>query len=128
MDEADDGCRLAREAVSSGTSGCILWKNENLVRRVTNDPELLGLGPNAIIDLLVEKVRAGTPIRQKKETRAYWRDQCEFVYEVLFAVEDLPRNLFVELVLKDPCDEECPEVVIVSAHLTSFEHPKRSNK
>ena len=121
MDEAEDGLRLVREAISSGTTGCVHWKDESLLKRVRADASLQGLEPNAIIDLMTDAVRCGSVrLNQKRETRNYWKDRHDFVYEVLFAVEGLPRDIYVELVLKDPCDEECPEVVIVSAHLTSF--------
>jgi hypothetical protein len=121
LDEAKDGLRLVVEAISSGTSGCVLWKDEDLIRRVRADRELDGLEPNAIIDLMTEASKSGNAIvKQKREARQYWKDRNEFVYDVLFKVSGFSKDLYVELVLKDPCDEDCPEVVIVSAHLTSF--------
>jgi hypothetical protein len=121
LDEAKDGLRLVAEAISSGTSGCVTWKDDSLIRRIRADQNLQGLEPNGIIDLMTEAAQAKKArLTQKRETRNYWKDGNEFVYEVLFKVDGLPRDMFVELVLKDPCDEDCPEVVIVSAHLTSF--------
>ena len=119
MDGATDGKRLVLDAITSGTSGCIEWKSERLQLRVRQDPELLGLTPKGVVAELVAAVRAAGEVRQKRETRPEWAGQFEFVYEVRFPVAGLPRDLYVELVLKDPPDVDCPVVIIVSAHLTS---------
>ena len=120
MDEAARQLQLVTEAVRCRTTNCLVWKDERLQNRVRRDSALCGLTPEGISDLLIEFVEDGGRIRQKRETRATWGGQCDYVYEVLIPVSDLPRDLFVELILSDPIDEECPVAIIVSAHLTSF--------
>ena len=111
---------VVTEAVRSGTTGCVVWK-DGADTRVRRDAALQGLTPEGIIDILIEFVRdLGGLIAQRRETRPYWRGFQDYVYEVLIPVSGLPRDLYVELVLSDPVDEECPVAVIVSAHLTSF--------
>jgi hypothetical protein len=123
MDDVARQYSLVDAAIRSGTTGCVVWK-EGLEKRVRNNAELQGLTPEGIIDLLVEHVQKNSAtIRQKPETRDHWRGLSDYVYEVLITVLGLPRDLYVELVLSDPVDEECPIVIIVSAHLTSF--PRR---
>lgn len=119
MDEATDGKQLVLDAITSGTSGCVEWKSERLQFRVRNDAELQNLTPKGIVAELVAAVLAGADVRQKREARPEWAGQHDFVYEVRFPVAGLPRDLYVEMVLKDPPDVDCPVVVIVSAHLTS---------
>jgi hypothetical protein len=126
MDEAARQLGLVHKALCSGLSNAIHWKNESLRQRVRSDANLQGLGLNAIVGLLVEWVRdQGGGICQRRETRERWRDEQDYVYEVLIPVSGFPRELFVELVLHDPIDEEDPEVVIVSCHLTSFPRGQR---
>ena len=125
MDEAANELRLVTEAVRSGTTGCVVWKDERLETRVRRDAALQGLTPEGINDILIDFVQGGGRIHQKRETRDDWKGLSEYVYEVSIELPDFSRDLFIELVLSDPVDEDCPVAVIVSAHLSSFERRKR---
>jgi hypothetical protein len=121
MDDAAQHHKLVYEAVRSGTTGCVIWKNIALEKRVRGDRTLDGLTPTGVICELVTWVRDrnGT-IRQKRETRELYRGTEDWVYEVVIPVAGLPRELFVEMILGDPVDKDCPVAVIVSCHLTTF--------
>src|SRR5262245_43922459 len=126
MEEAANQLRLVLEAVRSRTTYCVVWKDERLQNRVRRDASLLGLTPEGITDLLIEHVcEHGGQITQKRETRDHWRGLNDYVYEVLIPLAGFPRDLYIELVLSDPVDEECPVAIIVSAHLSSFERRKQ---
>jgi hypothetical protein len=120
MDEAARQLESVRLALRNGIINCIHWRNEYLIWRVRADSNLQGLTPEAIVELLIRWVRdEGVEIRQKRETREIWRDEFDFVYDVLVPVDGLPRDLYLELILHDE-DVDYPEVTIVSCHLTSF--------
>jgi hypothetical protein len=120
MADAAECAKLLREAIESGTTGCLVWKDEELQNRIRRDRDLNGLTLNAIEDLIYDHVNRGGIIRQKVETRDNWRDLNDFVYEILIPVANFPLDLYVELVLSDPVDKECPVAVIVSVHFSSI--------
>jgi hypothetical protein len=120
MDDAAECARLLRKAIESGTTGCLVWKDEKLEDRVQFDRDLKGLTLTAIEDLVHAHVVNAGRIKQKVETRDNWRGLNDFVYEILIPVSGLARDLYVELVLSDPVDKECPVAIIVNVHLSSY--------
>jgi hypothetical protein len=107
---------LVVEAIQCRFTGCVLWRDEGVENRARR--ELQGLTPNAIVDLLVIWVKANhTRVKQVRETREAFRDFYNFHYDVVLPIADYPRDLYIEMVIEDPPDLDCPEVVIVSAHL-----------
>jgi len=121
MDEGVKQCELVHKAICAALTGSILWVNEKTRRRVQSDAALQGLTPEGIIDLLISCVRDdGGQIKHKREDREHWKNVQDYIFWVLIPVQGLPRDLFVELGLKEPCDEEYPELWVLNAHLTSF--------
>jgi hypothetical protein len=118
MADAAECAKLLREAIESGTTGCLVWKDDELQHRTRRNRDLKGLTLNSIEDLICDHVKRGGDIKQKVETRDNWRDLNDFVYEILIPVAGFSRDLYVELVLSDPVDRECPVAVIVSVHLS----------
>lgn len=111
---------LVLTAIRCRLTGCVLWKDEKLERRVRRDAALQGLTPNGIVDLLEDWVCANpSSVKQVPEKREGHRDWYDFHYDVLIPIDGFPRELYVELVLKDPTDPDVPEVIIVNAHLTT---------
>jgi hypothetical protein len=117
MDEAARQLALVLKAIREGHSTSVEWVNDAAARRVYR----IGWTPNGIIDLLIEWVRdLSQPVEQRRETRERWRDEHDFWYCVNVPVDGQARPMFIEFVLREPCDEDLPEIVIVNAHPTSF--------
>jgi hypothetical protein len=108
---------LVQKAIRSGWRGHIEWKDA-AARLVRDDPELLGLTPEGIKDLLRQFVLNGNSLKEREETRQeYLQEDPDnpFWYRALIPVPGLPHGLFVEVKLIDDDPEE-PWVQIVSAH------------
>lgn len=77
-------------------------------------PPISGFTPEGAKELLVQHVSTGGQVIQVVERRPEYNDR-RFYYKVIVPVADLPRGLFVEIVLDDD-DAELPSVRIVNAH------------
>lgn len=109
---------LVHKSISSGFFGHIQWKHSaaDLVRR---DPDLQGLTPEGIRELLRQFVLAGNKLQSRIETRQEYLEENPddpFWYRALIAVAGIDQELFVEVRLIDD-DADQPWVEIVSAHL-----------
>lgn len=117
MDDAEK-LDLVHKAICSGILGHIQWK-DSAAHRVRNDGDLCGLSPEGIRALLREFVMTNSGVLEaRKETRPEYVDEFPFWYRVIVDVPDLPRGLFLEILLVDDDPDE-PWVEIVSAHLQS---------
>lgn len=115
MDDADK-LDLVHKAIRSGIFGHIQWKDA-AAHRVRNDHNLCGLSPEGIRRLLREFVMTGGGVLEaRQETRAEYVAAFPFWYRAVINVPDLPRGLFLEMLLVDDNPDE-PWVEIVSAHL-----------
>src|SRR6266571_2859389 len=94
-------------------TGCCEW-HDRTFRRVQADPDLHGLMPVAIRQLLIDFVEAGGVIEQVKERRPEYAEY-EFYYKAVLDVASIPLGLFVEIRMLD-ADIDCPAVLIVNAH------------
>jgi len=119
MDDADRHLRLVRFALGNDLRNCIHWTSEELMDRVTSDPVLQGLTTGGIVERLLDWGHRGCAVSKATERSDECRHSFEHLFAVLIPVEALPRNLYVKMGLLDD-DEECPEVAIVSCHLTSY--------
>lgn len=119
MDEATRQLQLVRLALSNGLRNCIPWASESFRDRVMADTDLKGVALRTIADELLKWGAAGGLITQAKERN----DECKIPFDHLFCVllpiPIFPRELYVKIGLFDE-DEDCPEVMIVSCHLTAF--------
>ncbi len=108
---------LVHLAIRSGFLGHIQWK-DSAARLVRADPDLLGLTPEGIRDLLRQFVLDGNSLTERRETRREYLDanpDDPFWYRAVVPVPGLPGGLFVEVKLVDDDPVE-PWVEIVSAH------------
>jgi hypothetical protein len=110
---------LVEKAIHSGLGNTIHW-TDKAAERVRNDANLCGYTPEEITALLVNWARSGNRVRQRPETRANWAGVHDYVYEAEFAVAGLRRDLYIEMRVKEPIDQDVPEIWIVNSHLTSF--------
>ncbi len=106
---------LVIRALRSGLSNCLCWKDDQTLIRVKNDPDLQGLAPSAIKQLLKEFVAVGGLVVQKPEGRPGHRDHYRFYYKAIIPFDGCPRGLFVEFVLADD-DPDFPVVHLGNAH------------
>lgn len=120
MDEAARQLRLVQLALSNGLRNCIHWVSEDLINRVRRDPDLLGLTPEGIIELLLGWGKQGGEVRSAEESEGC-RSEYEHLFAVVIPVDGLPLrlNVYVKMGVLDD-DDEYPEVTIVSCHRATF--------
>ena len=107
---------LVYKAIKATFGGNVQWK-DSAARLVRLDSELCGMTPSGIKKLLREFDLNGGTVSPRVETREEYKDRTPHWYRARIAVDELPRELFIELTLIDPNEEEEPFVEIVSAHL-----------
>jgi hypothetical protein len=113
IQDADELLLVQRATVSTVTGDCE-W-DERAARRVRQDPELQGLTPEGIKELLQDYVaNQGGQIQQVPETRPEYSYR-RFYYKVIVPVDGFRHGLFTEIVLSDE-DPNDPAVRIVNAH------------
>ena len=108
-----DQLDLVHKAILAGKAN-IQWK-ESAARRVLADPDLNGLTPQGIRELLRQFVQEGNRLDVRQEKREEYQWDHPYWYRAIIPVPGLGRGLFVEVVLVDDDPEE-PFVEIVSAH------------
>lgn len=109
--------QLVHKAIGAGWRGHIEWKDAT-ARLVRDDPDLLGLTPEGIKELLRQFVLDGHTLTERHETRPEHlaeHPDDPFWYRAVIPVTGLPRGLFVEVRLIDDDPDE-PWIQIVSAH------------
>ncbi len=119
MDDESNELALVYKAMCATESTSVRTNGARLSRKIRADRELDGLVPNEIPKLVKDHVRSagiGAIKRMPNPPEDQWEN--EFNYQVVFPVDGFPRRLFVKSILDDD-DEDCPEVLIVSAHLES---------
>ena len=107
---------LVVQAIKSGLSNCLFWKNDQTESRIRADRELQCLTPLGIKRELIRYVKAGGSVEQVAESRDAYRHEHAFYYKAVLDVPGLPLPLFVEMTLHD-ADPDVPMVCIVNAHL-----------
>src|SRR5262245_52824525 len=97
---------------SHQTSGCCEWEEREARRVRQQGLPIPNLTPDGVRRLLIDYVvnRNGV-IEQREEKRSQYGHR-EFWYRAVIPVPELPRGLFVEIVMDDP-DPDCPAVLIV---------------
>lgn len=111
-----DELELVRRAILEGrtTRGCCEW-NAKAADRLRERPPYENFVPDKLRAWLCDFVAEHpTTLRQVPEKRPEYQDR-KFYYKVLLPIPELPKPLFVELVLFN-CDPEYPIVLIVNAH------------
>ena len=108
---------LVVKAVFCNLSNCFEWINDKEANRVRSDPSNQGLTPGEIKRLTREHVRLNGPscVEQLREVRENRRDQRDYWYRVIVAIDGFPDGLFVEMELLDD-DPDVPIVVLLNAH------------
>lgn len=117
MDDESKELALVHEAICDTTSN-VLYFYSGVTRKMRADRDLDGLDPNEAKKLLQAHVRANgvsAISRKPKHPEDDW--EKDFNFHILFPVPGFPRDLFVKVILADE-SEGCPEVSIVSVHLT----------
>jgi hypothetical protein len=102
----------------AGPSNCILWK-DSLERRIRGDPDLKGLTPGEIKRLVRPYANSGGSVEQQRETSEEYRDEYPFRYVLIVPHEEIPRGIYVKLVIFDH-DPDFPCLRFVSVHQASY--------
>ncbi len=111
---------LVHKAICLGWKGHIQWKPQ-AYERVRDDPEMQGLTPERIKELLNVYCKGGGQLEVRHETREELLAQDPdnpYWYRALIPVTEgliCNKELFIELILLDD-DEEEPWVEIVNSH------------
>jgi hypothetical protein len=106
---------LVRKAIDLvEVSGCLEW-DEKEEKRLRARPPIANLYPDEVTELLVQFVRNGGTIFQKKETRKEWQHRRNYWYKVNIPYQGLLKGLFVEFYLFDE-DPDYPSVSLVNYH------------
>jgi hypothetical protein len=108
-----DQLDLVHKAILAGV-GNIQWK-ESAAKLVLADPDLGGLTPKGIRELLCKFVQEGNKLEARAEKRPEYQWEHPYWYRAIIPVVGFGRGLFVEVILVDNDPEE-PFVEIVSAH------------
>jgi len=103
---------LVFQALTSGLSGCVIWKRNarEWVRGRYWDPRDVVHGVAGFL-----KLYGPEALRQKPERRDSLGDPKDNFYDVVFPYADLRNGLYLEVVLQVP-DGETSVVKIVSIH------------
>lgn len=104
---------LVVKALQKGLGGGVEW-DRRAAERVISDN---AFSPKDVRRRLIEHVRrhGENSVKQRGEGRERWRDEFDYVYEVIVPYEGLKHGLYVEMRLVDDDPDE-PVVVIVNAH------------
>lgn len=106
---------LVRKAISlHEIGGCLVW-NDDAAKRLRDRPPIPDLLPGEVMELLVQFVKNGGAITQKREGRPEWQDRRSYWYNAKIPFEGLPKGLFVEFWLPDD-DPDFPVVELVNYH------------
>lgn len=106
---------LVRLAITCRVTGCCEW-NERAARRVRADPDLQGLTPEGIKQLLYNFASdPNNELHECPEQREGYRHLRDYYYYAIIPIPQFRHGLFVEMALIDD-DQELPVVHLVNAH------------
>ena len=115
MESNPEELELVRKALTLGYDGCVEWDTD-VVERLREELAKHSLGLIGVKKHVIEHVRNGGTVTQKKETREGWIERREYWYRVIVPLPMVfKKGLFVEIELVD-ADPELPEIELVNAH------------